>query len=126
MMALGVSVWGVVMSEDRLIDWARVRELRHEIGEEGFEEVAGLFLDEADETVARLSPEVGAAKFASDLHYLKGAALNLGFAALAALCQDGERRANQGDLSADLGALRQVYAESRARFLGGQAEAFAA
>lgn len=114
------------MSEDRLIDWARVRELRSEIGEEGFEEVVGLFLDEADETVGRLSPDVGAAKFAADLHYLKGAALNLGFAALAQLCQDGERRANAGDLSADLGALGQVYADSRATFLNGQASAFAA
>lgn len=114
------------MSEDRLIDWARVRELRYEIGEDGFEEVVGLFLDEADETVARLSPIVGAKKFAADLHYLKGAALNLGFAALAAICQDGERRANAGDLSVDLDDLARIYADSRERFLGGQAEAFAA
>jgi HPt (histidine-containing phosphotransfer) domain-containing protein len=114
------------MTEDRLIDWARVRELRHEIGEEGFEEVVGLFLDEADETVARLSAEGGGKKFASDLHYLKGAALNLGFAALAALCQDGERRANAGDLTADMAELRATYAESRDRFLGGQEAAFAA
>ncbi|NBZ86775.1 Hpt domain-containing protein [Stagnihabitans tardus] len=114
------------MTDDRLIDWARVRELRYEIGEDGFEEVVGLFLDEADETVARLSPDVGAKKFAADLHYLKGAALNLGFQALAACCQDGERRANQGDLSVDLDLLRSTYAESRARFLGGQEEAFAA
>ncbi len=114
------------MTEDRLIDWARVRELRQEIGEDGFEEVVGLFLDEADETVARLTAESGAKKLAADLHYLKGAALNLGFSALAAQCQDGERRANAGDVSTDLGTVRAVYAESRARFLGGQAEAFAA
>ena len=114
------------MGEDRLIDWARVRELRHEIGEDGFEEVVGLFLDEADETVARLTPDVGAKKFAADLHYLKGAALNLGFSALAAICQDGERRANHDDLGVDLTLLRQIYADSRAQFLGGQAEAFAA
>lgn len=114
------------MTEDRLIDWARVCELRHEIGEEGFEEVVGLFLDEADETVARLSAEVGPKKFAADLHYLKGAALNLGFSALAAICQDGERRANAGDLTIDLDDLRQTYADSRAGFLDGQAAAFAA
>lgn len=114
------------MTEDRLIDWARVRELRHEIGEDGFDEVVGLFLDEADETVARLTPEVGAKKFAADLHYLKGAALNLGFQALAQCCQEGERRANQGDLGVDLEHLKATYAESRARFLGGQADAFAA
>lgn len=63
-----------------------------------------------------------------DLHYLKGAALNLGFAALAQLCQDGERRPMRRDLSADLRALGQVYAGagSRATFLNGQASAFAA
>jgi HPt (histidine-containing phosphotransfer) domain-containing protein len=114
------------MTEDRLIDWSRVRELRHEIGEDGFEEVVGLFMEEADETVARLTPDVGAKKLAADLHYLKGAALNLGFQALAAICQDGERRANQGDLTVDLGELGQIYTDSRARFLGGQAKAFAA
>ena len=114
------------MNDDQLIDWARVRELRYEIGEEGFEEVVGLFMDEADETVARMTPDVGAKKFAADLHYLKGAALNLGFQALAQCCQDGERRANQGDLSVDLAHLRATYAESRALFLGGQAGAFAA
>jgi HPt (histidine-containing phosphotransfer) domain-containing protein len=114
------------MTNDQLIDWARVRELRYEIGEEGFEEVVGLFMEEADETVARLTPDVGAKKFAADLHYLKGAALNLGFQALAQCCQDGERRANHDDLGIDLDHLRATYVESRARFLGGQAAAFAA
>ncbi len=72
-----------------MIDWTRVRELREEIGADDFGEVVDLFLEEADEVIARLSAmpeeETGAA-----LHFLKGMALNLGFADVARLCQQGE------------------------------------
>lgn len=109
-----------------MIDWDRVRELRGEIGAEDFAEVVGLFLEEADEVIARLSADGGAKVLAADLHFLKGAALNLGFAALSALCQDGERRASAGDLSVDLEAVRQAYAACRAAFESGAEAAFAA
>jgi HPt (histidine-containing phosphotransfer) domain-containing protein len=109
-----------------MIDWDRVKELRAEIGAENFDEVAGLFLEEADEAIARLSLQAGAKSLSADLHFLKGAALNLGFAALSSLCQDGERRAGAGDLSIDLPAVRQAYADCRAEFENGAARAFAA
>lgn len=109
-----------------MIDWDRVRELRAEIGAEDFDEVACLFLQEAEETIARLSASNGAKALAADLHFLKGAALNLGFATLSGLCQEGERRANAGDLSADLDAVRRAYADCRAAFEAGAARAFAA
>ncbi len=109
-----------------MIDWDRVRELRSEIGPEDFDEVVSLFLEEADETIARLSAANGAKALAADLHFLKGAALNLGFASLSSLCQDGERRAGAGDLSVNLDAVRAAYAACRAEFEADAAQAFAA
>ena len=108
---LGAPAGGISM-----IDWSRVDALRDEIGVEDFAEVVALFLDEADEAVARLSPDRGAAAVSADLHFLKGSALNLGFDRFAALCQDGERRAAQGDLSVDLSAVRSCYNESKLAF----------
>ena len=103
---------GVVM-----IDWNRVRDLKAEIGEEDFVEVATMFLDESDEVIARLSRENGALALEKDLHFLKGAALNLGFAQLAALCQDGERRAAAGSIDVDLDSVRGAYTVSRQTFV---------
>jgi len=100
-----------------MIDWDRVRDLKSEIGETDFAEVVVLFLDEADEVVARLSCDRGAAALEKDLHFLKGAALNLGFAQLAGLCQHGERRAAAGLTDVDLDPVRAAYAVSRQTFL---------
>ena len=99
-----------------MIDWDRVRELRSEIGPEDFAEVAAMFLEEADETVARMSARAGAKAIESDLHFLKGSALNLGFRQLSALCQDGEQRAAAGDTAVDLAAVRICYFASRTEF----------
>ena len=96
-----------------MIDWARVRELRDEIGADDFDEVVALFLEEADEVMARMSPALGAKALEADLHFLKGAALNLGFGQFAALCQAGERRAADGDAGVDIAPVRESYAESR-------------
>ena len=109
-----------------MIDWDRVRELRGEIGAEDFGEVATMFLEEADEAVARLLPGLTAEAMEADLHYLKGAALNLGFVTLSALCQEGERKAASGDTSVDLLAVRNAYLASKAAFEGGLDQAFAA
>jgi histidine phosphotransfer protein HptB len=109
-----------------MIDWDRVRELRSEIGVENFDEVVELFLEESDEAIARLSPSASAKSLAADLHFLKGAALNLGFAALSTLCQDGERRASGGATDIDLAAVVTTYQACRAAFESGAAQAFAA
>lgn len=71
------------------VDWDRVAELREEVGEDSFAEVLSLFLEEMDEAVDSLkagAPDTG------KLHFLKGAALNLGLTRLAALSSDGETR----------------------------------
>ena len=99
-----------------MIDWDRIRELRAEIGADDFVEVAAMFLKEADEAVARLSSDAVAKAMEADLHFLKGAALNLGFHALSALCQDGERSAASGDTGVDLDAVRAAYFASKEAF----------
>jgi len=42
-----------------MIDWDRVRDLKAEIGETDFLEVAAMFVQEADEVIDRLSAEDG-------------------------------------------------------------------
>lgn len=109
-----------------MIDWGRVKELRDEIGADDFDEVVALFLEEADEVIARIAPSAGAKALEADLHFLKGAALNLGFADFAALCQDGERRAAAGDNGVNIGPVRDSYQESKITFGLGLARSLAA
>lgn len=110
----------------RMIDWERAKQLRAEIGPDDFGEVVAMFLEEADEVIARLSGWRGAKVLESDLHFLKGSALNLGFEQLAALCQDGERRAAAGQTDVDLEAVRGSYSVSRQVFESEFARTFAA
>ncbi|MDT8857632.1 Hpt domain-containing protein [Paracoccaceae bacterium Fryx2] len=97
-----------------MIDWKRVSDLKAEIGEADFAEVVVVFLEEADEVIARIGSGQGRPSLAGDLHFLKGSALNLGFSALAALCQEGERRAAAGKAgSVDVARVVQAYHDSR-------------
>lgn len=109
-----------------MIDWLRVNELRDEIGDDGFSEVVELFLDEVEEVVTRLEKTPDPRSFEQDLHFLKGSAWNLGFAAFGALCQSEERRAAQGQASAvDIGTILVSYAASKDCFLAGLAKLMA-
>ncbi len=98
-----------------MIDWTRLGELRDEIGPEEVAEVIALFLEEADEAMARLSALPPGADSRALLHFLKGSALNLGFAQLAQICDRGERAPE----TADPAAVAECYAASRAAFLEG-------
>lgn len=99
-----------------MIDWSRVDELRAEVGDDGFDEVVDLFLEETDEVIARLL-EVDDAALGSDMHFLKGSALNLGLSELARMCQDGERLCGAGQaVKVDRAALIQAYHNAKATF----------
>ena len=102
-----------------MIDWIRVKDLRDEIGGEDFAEVVALFLEEADDVVTRLHRCEGPPALESALHFLKGSALNLGFRALADLCQAGERQAAQGEAGIDLALVMTTYDQSKAAFEAG-------
>ena len=103
-----------------MIDWDRVASLRAEIGAEDFAEVAEMFLDEADEVVARLRAGGFGPGLEAELHFLKGSALNLGLRELAGLCNIGEKRASKGE-PVDVARVIQSYATSRAAFAAGPA-----
>ena len=99
-----------------MIDWLRMSELRDEIGQDGFDEVVDVFLEEADEVLARLIQDPLPTQ--EDLHFLKGSALNLGLSDLAAICQEGERKAAAG-LAVDIAQVAAIWQASRAGLLGG-------
>ena len=101
-----------------MIDWERVATLRNEIGASDFDEVAYLFLDEAEEVIARLGEGKLKAPLVDEIHALKGSALNLGFAELAAMLQDKERRVARGEpISTE--RIITCYNASRAEFVEG-------
>jgi HPt (histidine-containing phosphotransfer) domain-containing protein len=98
-----------------MIDWDRVASLRAEIGADDFAEVADMFLVEADEVIERLLAGSAGAELEAHLHFLKGSALNLGFADLAVLCSEGEKRAAGGE-AVDVARVIRCYASSRLAF----------
>jgi HPt (histidine-containing phosphotransfer) domain-containing protein len=102
--------------EIAMIDWARITELRDEIGEDGFAEVLELFLDEVEAVVMRLGgqPE----KLEDALHFLKGSAWNLGFVAFGAACQEGERKAAAGrGAEVNVTEVIAIYGASKEAFM---------
>lgn len=107
-----------------MIDWKRVAELREEIGADGFAEVADMFLDEAEGAVRALLSGLPPAEVEGQLHFLKGSALNLGLSDLAAMCQEGERKAAAGQ-PVDAVQVAAIWQASRAGLLGGLASGLA-
>lgn len=100
-----------------MIDWARVEQLREEVGDEAFAEISAMFLAEAQTAVRRLTEGMDTTTLAEELHGLKGSALNLGFDALARLCATGEAAAAAGHPEgADLAAVRCAFADAYTAF----------
>ncbi|MEN9061249.1 Hpt domain-containing protein [Ponticoccus litoralis] len=101
-----------------MIDWARVEALVDEVGAEDFGEIVDLFLTEVDTAVAGLEAAGdNPVLLAEHMHFLKGAALNLGFDALARACQKGETAAAMNAPQAVTAAeLQEIYNQSRGVF----------
>ncbi|TCP40269.1 Hpt domain-containing protein [Rhodovulum marinum] len=95
-----------------MIDWTRVEELRSEVGEDAFDEVLDLFLEEVDEVMNRLRETPDPECLPADLHFVRGSALNLGLKDFCAICQGIEHRLARGE-SVELGKLLDCYAESK-------------
>ncbi|MEQ8292319.1 MAG: Hpt domain-containing protein [Roseovarius sp.] len=103
-----------------MIDWNRVSELREEVGEDNFDEVIDLFLFEVEDELARLRHCRDAETLAARLHFLKGSALNLGFAAFSDLCQAGETAAGKSaEPETDTDAILTCYDQSKQAFVRG-------
>lgn len=67
-----------------------------EVGEEALGEVLDLFTSEVDEGLLRLAEATTPKAIAAEFHFLKGAALNLGFEEVVSLCAQGEANASAG------------------------------
>ncbi|MDA0962281.1 MAG: Hpt domain-containing protein [Proteobacteria bacterium] len=103
-----------------MIDWTRIAQLRRDIGEEDFDEVIDIFVDEVEGIIDRLRDAASPEQIADDLHSLKGSASNLGFTAVTQVCSAGAVRAlcpDQGGF--DPTELLQTYEVSKACFLDG-------
>ena len=98
-----------------MIDWSRVDELVDEIGAEDFGEVVELFLSEVEGAIDLLAGAEGNPVVTEEqMHFLKGAALNLGFEELAQLCLKGEKAAAAGRADVVSPAeVRKTYESSR-------------
>jgi len=106
-----------------MIDWERVSELREEVGAEDFGEVVDLFLDEVEEVLRRLRDAPRVETFEEDFHFLKGSALNLGFADFGALCFAAEKAAAAGrGADVDVEAALESYDASKKVFFARAAE----
>ncbi|NIZ11831.1 Hpt domain-containing protein [Phaeobacter sp. HF9A] len=102
-----------------MIDWPRVRELKEEVGEDGFDEVVELFLEEVEEVIAKLKTG-DRSQLEQDLHFLKGSALNLGFQEFSDACLRGERLSAEGQqATVDLEQVVAIYDNSKQNFLAG-------
>lgn len=97
-----------------MIDWGRISELRGEIGEDDFDEVVEIFLEEVEEVLQRLGSSQGN-NLVADLHYLKGCALNLGFKSLSQLCSEGEDAINAGQ-PVDPNEIVETFHKARQMF----------
>ena len=105
-----------------MIDWTKVNELRDEVGAEDFGEVVELFLEEVEERLSTLGAP--GRSLEHDLHFLKGSALNLGFADFSRICAEGEQAAARGEAaSVEVARVQDIYTASRAEFLPRMAQA---
>ena len=103
-----------------MIDWTRIKTLRDEVGEEDFDDIVEIFIDEVSEMVDRLGTAPEIQTLGEDLHALKGSALNLGLTEFSALCQTGETLAAEGKaVEIDLPPILSCYDSSRDAFFNG-------
>ncbi|MEM8731523.1 MAG: Hpt domain-containing protein [Pseudomonadota bacterium] len=110
-----------------MIDWARVGELRDEVGAEDFEEVVNLFLEEVEDVVNCLQNGRDPDALAAQLHFLRGSASNLGFQGFCTLCLEAEQKVAGGYATAeDISEVLFAYFDAKAKFLEGLPAALAA
>ncbi|WP_299619123.1 Hpt domain-containing protein [uncultured Tateyamaria sp.] len=110
-----------------MIDWQRVTTLRDEIGAEDFEEVVPMFLEEVEAVTDELRTNPDVTKLEDHMHFLKGCAVSLGFAAFSDMCNDGEVLAAAGKgTEIDVPAILDCYEASKTAFMTGLAQGAAA
>jgi histidine phosphotransfer protein HptB len=103
-----------------MIDWDRVKELEQDIGTDEFGEVIDLFLDEVESVINPMRSGIPRENIESDMHFLKGSALTIGFRQLGQICADGEKLAASGCSSeVSVGEILAMFDASKNVFLAG-------
>lgn len=101
-----------------MIDWQRIQELKDEVGEDDFGDIAILFLGEVEDVLDRFRIASDPGALATDFHFLKGSAANLGFSALGDFCTRGEVAANTGKAgNIDISSIFDIYDASKTEFV---------
>lgn len=108
-----------------MIDWERLAEVREEVGEDDFDEIIELFLEEVEETLAQLHQTQNLTTTRALLHSLRGSALNMGFENFAQVCGRGEKPAEQQAAAVDTANIEEYYQTSKRQFLSELPTAFA-
>ena len=88
-----------------MIDLTRIHELRAEIGRDDLAAIVAVYREEAEATLARITPRLPRQDYARALHFLRSGALNIGLSGISDLAatletdlageavdQDGGRR----------------------------------
>lgn len=101
------------------MDWDRVRDLREDVGEDDLGGIIALFLEETDAVVAQLAAHRSAGELRSDLHFLKGSALNIGMASFAQACHAAEEQLSCDNGSVDIDLILGLYVQSREALVSG-------
>lgn len=101
-----------------MLDTQRIAELKTEVGEDDFAEVADLFFEEVEEVLVALDG-VDQAALPEKLHFLKGSARNIGLQHFGDLCLAEEERlkVNPG-ARPSVGVLWESYRASKQQLTG--------
>ena len=78
-----------------MIDWTRLNDLRTDIGEADFADIAHVFVTEMGEKLAQLAAAPSTA-MAEDFHFLRGSAANLGLTDMVTACKAAEAACRAG------------------------------
>lgn len=105
-----------------MINWQRTTELAEEVGPESFDEVFDLFIDEVEDALTRLTA-TDIEMLRKQMHFLKGSALNLGFRAVANLCQSAESDVDLKSVANQrIVETRALFQKSKSLFLEEKAD----
>lgn len=108
-----------------MIDWNQVKRLRHDVGNDAFDEIVDLFIDEVEGAVTKLSEKLEISNLENDMHFLKGSALNLGFIEFSQMCMNGEKMSAGGKAAnVDVPAIIDCFYASKTRFMADVTDAF--
>lgn len=106
-----------------MIDWEKVAELQDHMGPADMVEIITLFEQEVENITSHLGAGPEGRNLEEDFHYLKGAALTMGFAQFADTCAAAEALAQCGSVEpASIDAVLISYHQSITEFKAKKAD----